>query len=199
VAIVAGGVLGEEPEAPLVAAMARNHVRSGVQRGGRPKEVLRAVNGLMVQELDGRLFVAVMVGVLDLARLTLDVARAGLSAPLLINAARPQPLAVLHTEGMVIGIDKGPIFDSSLDERSFPLQEDDLLVVFTTGLVEARGAGREEFGVERVHALARRYGTHEVDYFSDKLRECYEAFAPDPTQRATDVAMLALKLGSPPR
>ncbi|MBX3470652.1 MAG: SpoIIE family protein phosphatase [Planctomycetes bacterium] len=192
--LLAGGALGDEPEGPLVAAMARNLARQGLVRDADPRDVLRRVNAELFPDLDGRVFVGGLCGVIDLQRLTLRVARAGLSAPLLVNPARQGGFGVLHTDGMVMGIDRGPIFDGALEVRSFELARGDLLVLFTNGLTEARGAAaREEFGLERMHTLTRRYGGHEVDYFTEKFREYFDLFVQDPALRTTDVVVTALK------
>ncbi len=192
VGVIAGGVLGEEPEAPLLAAMARHHARSRLIRHADPRAALIEINREMFADLEGRTFVALLLATLDLPTMRLDMARAGLSAPILVNPARPEPLVVLHTDGMVIGIDKGPVFEPALTRRTFELVPGDLLALFTNGAVEARSHAREEFGLERMHALTRRYGTHELEYFTDKLRECFESFVPDPTHRVTDVVALGL-------
>jgi len=192
VGLIAGGVLGEEPEAPLLAAMARHHARSRLIRHADPRAALIEINREMFADLEGRTFVALLLATLDLPSMRLDMARAGLSAPLLVNPARPEPLVVLHTDGMVIGIDKGPVFEPALTRRTFELVPGDLLALFTNGAVEARSHTREEFGLERMHALTRRYGTHELEYFTDKLRECFESFVPDPTHRVTDLVAVGL-------
>lgn len=191
--IVAGGVLGDEPEGPLVAAMARNLARQALVRDADPGEVLRRTNTELFPDLDGRVYVALLCGIIDLQRLSLTVARAGMSAPLLVNPARPGQFGVMQTEGMIMGLDRGPIFDSTLETRTFELARGDQLVLFTNGLAEARGPSREEFGIERMHHLARRYGAHEVDYFIDKFREYFDLFTQDPAQRSTDVVVAALK------
>lgn len=191
--VLAGGVLGDEPEGPLVAAMARNLARQALVRDVDPAAVLRRANAELFSDLDGRVFVALLCGVIDLQRLTLRVARAGLAAPVLVNPARQGAFGVLHTEGMVLGIDRGPIFDTTLESRAFELARGDLLVLFTNGLAEARAPSREEFGIERMHQLARRYGAHEAEYFGDKFREYYDLFVSDPALRTTDVCVAAIK------
>lgn len=191
--ILAGGVLGDEPEGPLVAAMAHNLARQALTRDADPRDVLRRVNAELFPDLDGRVFVALLCGTIDLQRLTLRLARAGLAAPVLVNPARQGRFGVLQTEGMVLGIDRGPIFDTSLEARTFELARGDLLVTFTPGLLEARSPTREEFGIERMHQLARRYGGHEVDYFTDKFKEYFDLFAQDAAPRTTDVCVAAIK------
>lgn len=193
--VVAGGVLGDEPEGPLVAAMARNLARQLLVRDADPGEVLRRTNAELFPDLDGRVYVALLCGIIDLQRLTLTVARAGMSAPLLVNPARPGQFGVMQTEGMIMGIDRGPIFDTTLETRTFDLARGDQLVLFTNGLAEARGPTREEFGIERMHHLARRYGNHEVEYFTDKFREYFDLFMQDPSARSTDVVVAAIKWG----
>ncbi|RMG15647.1 MAG: hypothetical protein D6731_07790 [Planctomycetota bacterium] len=170
-AVVAGSVVSEDAEAPLVAAMTRSLIRGNASPKACPSKVLCRTNAQLFAELDGRSLVQVLYALFDLDSHRARLARAGLNAPLLVNPDRgPEPL-VLDSEGMVMGIDRGPIFDGSLEVRGLHLEPGDLLVVFTRGVVEARGGAREEFGIYRMHRLAQRYGTHEVAYFVDKFNE----------------------------
>ncbi len=90
-----------------------------------------------------------------------------------------------------MGIDKGPLFDSSLEVRSVELHPGDLIVLFTKGVIEGRGAAREEFGIYRMHQLIERYGTHEVAYFTDKFQEYFNLHVQ--RRRDTDACVIALR------
>lgn len=198
VALIAGGVTGEEREAPLIAAMARTLLRERAAPDRCPREVLREVNRALFADLDGRSFVAVGYALVDLASGRARLARAGLAAPLLRRTRGAPRLLPLDVEGMVMGIDQGPIFDSTLDVRPLELVSGDVLVLFGNAALEARGEAREEFGLERVHRLIDRYGGHEVEYLTDKFREAFEQHADRPGQRTAEASLVALRRGLGP-
>lgn len=197
-ALVVGGVAGDEPETALMAAMARTLFRQHVAPDRCPSEVLERVNSELFSDLDGRAFFAAGVVLLDLPTRRLRLARAGLAAPLLVNATRDPPFAALECEGLVMGIDKGEVFRSSLEVRALELFPGDMLVLHANGVLDARPAvNREEFGPERMRQLVRRYGTHEVDYLCEKFEEHMEVHHEGLGQRVTDLCLLALKWNGP--
>lgn len=194
IALMAGGVIGEETAAALISAQARNLLRSCSGPDLCPSEVLKRVNTGLFADLDGRSFVAVTYILVDLKTARVRLARAGLqAAPVLMNTRRSPALMPLDSEGMVLGIDRGPIFNNALEVRSLELEPGDLLVLFTNGVLEARSTHREEFGLERMHHLVDRYGTHEVAYFTDKFQEYYELHLKGGGRALTDACVVALK------
>lgn len=194
IALLVGGVAGDEPEAPLVSAMAKNLLRSHAAPDRCPTEVLQRVNADLYADLDGRIFFATALVLLDLPTRRLRLARAGLAPPLLVNPTRDPPFAALEMEGLVMGADKGPIFDSTIEVRALELFPGDMLVLHTNGVFDARpSANREEFGQEHMHQLVARYATHEVEYLVDKFHEHYEAHHEGLSQRLTDACLVALK------
>ena len=73
-----------------------------------------------------------------------------------------------------MGVDQGPAFEGHLASQSLALGPDSLLVIYANGVLETRGREGRELGLERVQELVERYGTHEVEYFTDKFREYYD-------------------------
>jgi len=182
--------MGADQEAPLAAALAFDLVRSQAGADRDPEDLLRAVNRDLFAELDGRNFVAVAYALVDLESGRVRLARAGSPAGLL---RRGPELRRLEPDGMVLGLDGGAIFDPSLSTLAVDLAAGDLLVLYTTGVLEARGAGGDSLGVAGVEGLVRRYGGHEVDYFTDKFRERFHEHLGDPRRVTTDACALALR------
>ena len=112
---------------------------------------------------------------------------------MILNSQRDPTLITVNPDGMVMGIDKGPIFNSSLDVKQVELRAGDLFTVFTHGVIEARNSSQEEFGVERMHHLVRRYGAHEAEYFCDKFNEYFDIYLGS-AKHLTDVCVGALKV-----
>jgi hypothetical protein len=193
VAIAVGGVAGEGAETGLVLPMVRNLFRMHAKKMRPPREVLRLVNADLFGDLDARTYVSVIYGTLDLEGLVYRFARAGTNAPILYNAARKPDLESLDCPGMVLGIDRGPTFDKSIEEREIRLKPKDLLVQLTHGATAAEDVDGKEIGLERFKDFVRRYGRHEADYLCTKFASFFEDWTRG-APLAEDVCVLALKV-----
>ncbi len=201
-AIVLGGVAGESVSptsgagadtSALVLPVVRNLLRIHAKKGRAPAEVLQLVNQDLFADLEGRTFVSVLYGLLDAGRLTYRFARAGTNAPVIFNPKRRPDLHPIESTGMVLGIDRGPVFEGSIEEREVALEPDDLLVQFTHGAATAENVDGAPIGLERVHDLVRRYGRHEADYFVAKFGSFFEDWSRG-APLAQDACLIALKI-----
>jgi serine phosphatase RsbU (regulator of sigma subunit) len=109
-----------------------------------------------------------------------------------VNPRRNPSFSLIDTTGMVMGIDKGPIFDSEIVARSIELAPGDLVCFATNGLVEVRNRAREELGLDRFLGAVRRYGTHEAEYLTHKLGQLLAEFSRD-TDPSSDACVLAIR------
>ena len=192
-ALWVGGICGEDPESPLVSAMAQGFLREEAGPEVCPSHLLRAVNQRLHAELEGRSFIAMTYLLVDLETGWVRFARAGLPAPLLINPDQPESLRSLDSEGMVLGLDPGPIFDSTLEVQTFELYPGDMIVLLTNGILEAKDHRGRELGLETMQQLIRRYGRHEAAYLIDKSKEYLELQFGAGRPPSADVCLLALR------
>ncbi|MBL4844632.1 MAG: serine/threonine-protein phosphatase [Planctomycetes bacterium] len=189
-ALFVGGVTGDDADVPMIASLVVQLMREESGSNRDPADVLRQVNQTIHPDLDGRSFVAVTFALLDLASGSIRLARAGTSPPLLLRPG--QPSIPLDIEGMVMGIDPGPLFANSLEVRTLVIEPDEFLLLYSNGLIEGRGEARKELGLDRLTRLLERYGRHEVDYFTDKFKEQYERFLGGSPQ-TQDACLLGLR------
>jgi hypothetical protein len=200
--VAVGSVSGEGAEAGLALPMVRNLLRVHGRGGRAPVEVLRAVNEGLFAEFEGRTFVALLFGVLDLRALTYRFARAGTAAPLLWRPPQPGPrrrpapdgvLEALESPGLVLGVDRGAAFEASLAEREVRLAPGDLLVHFTHGAIAAEDFDGRDLSLPRLQDLVQRYGNHEADYFIHKFGQVFEDWTRG-APLADDACVLAIKV-----
>ncbi|MCA8924093.1 MAG: serine/threonine-protein phosphatase [Planctomycetes bacterium] len=197
--IAIGGTASDSVEAPIVAAMARNALRTIVGPEKQPPQVLDELNRELFSQFEGTFF-TVVYALIDLPSLRVLVGRAGMAAPLLVNLGRAPRLQPVTCEGMLMGIDCGQVYTSSLKAQPVDLAPGDLLVLFNNGIVEARPAAhKEEFGVSRMHQLCERYGAHELAYFQEKFSEYYQAHHQPKAHFLTEAWIVALKRLDPAR
>jgi sigma-B regulation protein RsbU (phosphoserine phosphatase) len=141
-------VSGKGVPASLIMAICRSVLRSQAAQNPSPADVLRKVNRQLYPDIKEDMFISMAYLILDHARNSVTLARAGHDAPLLYKRAS-QTVTPLKPPGMVVGIDSGNVFDRITGDFPVPLERDDCLVLYTDGVTEALDTDGNEFGVER--------------------------------------------------
>ena len=136
--------------AALVMATTKAFVRAEAPGILSPGEVLKKVNRHLAGELPAGRHVTGLYVVLNTADGTAMVASAG-HLPLLVYRHQAGKLAKVNPEGIALGLDKGPVFDSSLQEGDIPLGVGDRIVMYTDGALHIQNEDGEEFGEQRFY------------------------------------------------
>lgn len=99
-------------------------------------------------------FVAFLLAVLDSSEKTLTFANAGQMKPLLKSDG-----TVHQLDSAGVHFPLGMVPDSTYEERTVPLQQGDIILLFTDGISEAMNDQREEFGVQRLVDMLQQMNT----------------------------------------
>jgi serine phosphatase RsbU (regulator of sigma subunit) len=138
-------VSGHGVGAALYMAAAKGAIQSEARRILAPSELLQRTNELLVTDFsEGDVFATAVFLRFHPDAGRLDACNGGHNPPLLFRANGG--IESLERGGPALGVLHGMTYV----EQAFLLAPGDLLVVYTDGVVEARNAGRELFGVERV-------------------------------------------------
>ncbi|MDO8685025.1 MAG: SpoIIE family protein phosphatase [Armatimonadota bacterium] len=184
--LVIGDVSGKGVSAAVSAVMGKHMLRAFAFEDSRPGIVLQRLNDALVTTIEFGSFITMVYGVLDLDTAEIVYASAGHDPPLLYRADK-QSVESYPTGGRVAGV----FADTSYETQSVTLQPNDLLLLFTDGITEARR--NEEFfgrnGLENAVAtyagsslpqtLLERMIEHVMDYTQGQIRD--------------DIAMLAIR------
>jgi phosphoserine phosphatase RsbU/P len=166
-------VSGKGVPASLVMAICRSVLRAEALHNPSPANVLQKVNRQLYPDIKEDMFISMAYLVLDHARSTVTLARAGHDAPFLYKHATGTVTAV-KPPGMVVGIDSGSVFDRLTVDYAVPLERDDCLLLYTDGVTEALDDNGDEFGVERavqaVRASAKNGAQAVITRLIDDLR-----------------------------
>jgi serine phosphatase RsbU (regulator of sigma subunit) len=143
--VVIGDVCGKGPEAAAMTALARYTLRAAAMERRKPYRILRMLNDAILMEHANYQFCSSIFMSL----------RLGGEAPVatMSSGGHPLPL-VLHNDGRVeplgeFGTLLGLYPDIELKDYRLVLEPGDAILLYTDGLVEARGDG-EIFGEERL-------------------------------------------------
>jgi len=144
--VLVADVSGHGSPAAVIMAMMRVLIRSFLAKVSSPKEVLETINTILCENQESGHFITAFYGVIHLPSHTMKFASAGHNPPLLIEYDTGT-IQKLHT-------DRGfPLMIhclNDIEEREVILPPNSKLICYTDGLTEARGEGRDMYGLNRL-------------------------------------------------
>jgi serine phosphatase RsbU (regulator of sigma subunit) len=183
IAAVIGDVTGHGIEPSITAFQAKYLLRVFLRQYRDPAQALEELNRQMSGMERAEELISLCVVVFDTEAATLRVASAGHPAAWLWHDREVRPL---RATGPLLMLDP----NGSYVSREIPLDQGDLLLLYTDGLAEAR-AGEQLFGEERVANALRRDPGVPADVLCKTLLEAAREFATEPM--TDDVAILAVR------
>jgi serine phosphatase RsbU (regulator of sigma subunit)/pSer/pThr/pTyr-binding forkhead associated (FHA) protein len=172
-----GDVSGKGTGAALLMTVLRAAVR-GHWTEPRLSEGVARINRTVCQNVPSSKYVTFFLASLDPATGRLDFVNAGHNPPLLVRAGGE--VETLTEGGLVLGM-----FDTyGYDGGTVEMRPGDTLVVYSDGVTETWDPGGEEFGEERLVALAVRERTLGAEELQDAIIREIERF--EEGARATD-------------
>jgi phosphoserine phosphatase RsbU/P len=175
-----GDVSGKGAGAALVMANLQAAVKTLADEDLSPMDLCRRVNRVLLGNCEDGRFVTFFCGILDTNERVLRYVNAGHNPPLLVR--KNGSLLRLGDGGPVLG----EFEDWSAAQGKVELADGDRLLLYTDGITEATGPDGEEFGMERLGALAcanRNDNAAELHarVLADAVRFCGGAFEDDAT------------------
>ncbi len=146
--IVIADVADKGVPAALYMALSRTLIRTVALNGVNPATSLERVNNLLLADSRSDLFVTVIYAIWDTAENLVTFTNAGHNPPLCVRAGGT--VDTLTGGGIVLGV----VPDVSMEDREVRLEPGDAMVLYTDGITEALNADEEEFGLDRLEAVA---------------------------------------------
>jgi phosphoserine phosphatase RsbU/P len=184
-------VSGKGVPASLIMAICRSVLRSQAVGNPSPADVLQKVNRQLYPDIKEDMFISMAYLVLDHARNSVTLARAGHDAPLLFKRDS-QSITPLKTPGMVVGIDSGDVFDRLTVDVGVPLEPDDCILLYTDGITEALDSEGNEFGLERTIAAMRASAKDSAQAMIARLIDDLRNFVGS-TPQNDDITLIAIR------
>jgi serine phosphatase RsbU (regulator of sigma subunit) len=183
VMFVVGDVTDKGIPAAMVMASTHALMRAAAPRLISPGAVLGRVNDLLFTDTPAHMFATCMALLLDAGTGRVTFANAGHDVPYVRTA---DGVAELRAKGMPLGLMPGMTYE----EKAFTFRPGDCALLYSDGLSEAHGAGREMFGFGRVAALvgAGASGQALIDLCLTEL----DAFTGPGYEQEDDITLLSL-------
>ena len=154
-----------------------------------PKEILVKANEILHRTLDRKNFVSAAYGVIDLKQETLTISRAGHCPVLLI---RDKVVQNIRPSGIGLGLNFTDHFVNTLEEIHINLKEDDLIVLYTDGITEAKNINLDDFGSIEFEKILLENSDKHVDEISNKVIREVTLFSQNISQH-DDITLVILK------
>ncbi len=176
--IVIGDVSGKGTSAAFYMAEVKGIIQAIAQQKHSPYDILSYTNKVLSASLEKKSFITLTFAVLDTANHQLKFARAG-HCPLIHFKAKAGQIMYHQPKGIAVGLDRGQIFQDSLQEHHVEVDLGDVLVFYTDGLSEAMNQEHDEYTEERLAAILKQYADQPVEIIKEKLIEDVFKFVGD--------------------
>jgi serine phosphatase RsbU (regulator of sigma subunit) len=164
-------------------------MKASIDPATGPVDWLKAVNRRLARDLKPGMAVTALVVVLDTASHEAVAASAG-HRPLVLW--RQGKTATVNPNGIALGLDIGPVFDKTIEEKKFSFQKNDRLVIHTDGVIAAKSEDGEAYGEERFLEAVRRQGAMNSAAFVNFIAGGVDKFIGDGEQ-TDDITVCTLK------
>lgn len=185
IGIAIGDATGKGLPSALIMATTCATLRAAASTVDSPGKALSLVNDLLQERIPAGTFATCFYAILDPRAGHLWYANAGHNLPYLLRDGR---VMALEARGMPLGLIPGQLYE----EQEIVLAENDWVLFYSDGLVEAHAAHREMYGTDR---LKRRLQEHAgtgplVEYLYQDL----QAFAGPDWEQEDDVTLVTLRM-----
>ncbi|HWG74379.1 MAG TPA: PP2C family protein-serine/threonine phosphatase [Acidimicrobiales bacterium] len=182
-AVVIGDVAGHGIEPSITAFQVKYLLRNFLRQYRDPGQALEELNQVLSATGRPEDLVSVCVIVFDPSARTLRHASAGHPAAWLWQDSE---MRAMRSTGPLLTLDPEATYFS----RELPLEPNDVILLYTDGLAEARSGG-QLFGEDRIANIIRRDPGRETSVLCKQLLEAARDFASEPL--TDDVAILAVR------
>lgn len=183
IGIVVGDVTDKGVPAALVMARTHSILRAEAPRLVDPGRVLARANELLVPEMPARMFVTCLYGVLNPSTGHFRFANAGHNLP---YVRTPDGVVELRATGLPLGLLPGIVYE----EAEGTIGQGDAVLLYSDGMVEQHGPGREMYGFPRLRAAMG--GDDAGSRLIDRLLTGLRTFTGTAFEQEDDITLVTL-------
>ncbi|WP_229802147.1 GAF domain-containing SpoIIE family protein phosphatase [Pontibacter akesuensis] len=160
IAIIIGDVSGKGISAAFHMAQMKGIFHGLMQQDMAPSEFMKQANSALSRCLERTSFITSALYIIDYRMKGFMFARAGHCHTLYYNSMMDD-VFYFQTEGLGLGIIRDKSYASHIREMYYDYNPEDVMVMYTDGIVEARNAANEEYGEDRLQYMLKQ--TYHLD------------------------------------
>ncbi len=155
--VVVGDVSGKGLSASLYMTKLQTMVESACKPGKEPREILIDINKRIYQSMERNWFVTMTLALFDMKENKVKFCRAG---HMPVFTAQNGSINKYRTLGLGIGLERGIIFEKTLNEEEVALHKNQIFAFFSDGITEAMNEKNDLFGEEKLSELLINKSSH---------------------------------------
>jgi len=191
VAVAIGDVSGKGIQAAFYMTFIKGILHSLCREIESPAEVLKKTNRLFCDNAQRGTFISLVYGIIDLEEQTFRFARAGHNPIIRMNGANDK-VDELQPKGIGLGLTKSEAFDDNIEELELNLDQEDVLVLYTDGIVEALNEAHVFYGSKRLNSKLRSNKQRTAAEILKEISEDVRSFIGEAKQH-DDMTMVVMK------
>ncbi|HEY9766239.1 MAG TPA: PP2C family protein-serine/threonine phosphatase, partial [Chroococcales cyanobacterium] len=188
-----GDVTGHGVPAALLMAMVKSCLHTQVLSNYRVSDVMEVANNAVFKSTFDRRLMTFFYSILDTKKGILTFANAGHLYPYLFRASTKEVLS-LEVSSYPLGVRPNTVYK----EESVRVDDGDILVFYSDGIIEAMNALKEEFGFDRLEKIIRESGDRSASEIVKELLLRWRIFVSEGEAQPTedDVTVVVVKMNA---
>jgi sigma-B regulation protein RsbU (phosphoserine phosphatase) len=186
--VVIADVSGKGAAASLLMPSLALALRTRARELSGPAAIVKDLDESLKQITNGATFVTIFYARLHATSRTLEYASGGHNPPLLMRA-RTGAFSLLEEAGPIVGI----LPEAQFSNTIVPLEQGDVLTLFTDGVTEQENERGEEFSVERLKSVARSKQKESASVTVAEIADAVSAYA-GTQEQADDLTVVVVKV-----
>jgi len=146
--VVVADVSGKGMSAALYMSKIQGMIQLASHMYQTPRDMLIHVNRRLYDGIERKSFITMVLALFNLENNTVQICRAGHNKAII---STNNHLEHLNSRGIGLGLERGPIFEESLEEVQRQLQSDTIFFFYSDGLSEAMNEQQEQFGEDTIY------------------------------------------------
>ncbi len=148
--VAVGDVSGKGLSASLYMTKLQTMIQISTKISQSPKEILIEINKRLYESIERSWFITMTLALFDTEQKTITFCRAG-HMPLI--TANNGTVESIKSEGIGLGLEKGEIFERTLQEVKLKTKPNQIFAFFSDGITEAMNEKDEMFGEDKLNKL----------------------------------------------
>jgi serine phosphatase RsbU (regulator of sigma subunit) len=141
-----------------------------------PSKFMAMANKALIHCLEKSSFITASLYIIDYEHRGFVFARAGHCHTLYYHSIKEE-VSYFRTAGLGLGIIRHDSYEKHIKNQFYDYNPGDVMVIYTDGIVEARGANKEEYGEERLQQMLERTYYLEADEIKNMILEDLNEFS----------------------
>ncbi|MCU0342283.1 MAG: SpoIIE family protein phosphatase [Ignavibacterium sp.] len=164
--VAVGDVSGKGLSASLYMTKLQTMIQISTKASASPKEILIEINKRLYESIERSWFITMTLALFDMESKTVRFCRAG-HMPLL--TANNGTVESIKTEGIGLGLEKGDVFDRTLQEVEIKIKSSQIFAFFSDGITEAMNERDEMFGEDKLNEILKGKSQNRSTEIMDKV------------------------------